>query len=127
MVEMCKKHDIAVSPFKALTSITTLPGGSLDKIVELIGNSHGCTSAQILLAWARQHTEGGPIITSVQLLHSSLIMAEKLSTASKEWQYRQILDSRDIILTNQEMGNIASAGIEQGNGGVDTLRDWDKW
>lgn len=43
------------------------------------------------------------------------------STASKQWQYSQILPSKDIILTEEEMEEIERAGTKEGHGGEDTL------
>lgn len=70
MEETCKKYDIAVSPFTCLASITHYKGGPVDAVIEAIGEKKGITPAQVLLAWARQKTDGGPIVTCVPLLQT---------------------------------------------------------
>lgn len=63
MAETCKKYDIAISPFTSLAPLTRFPGGPVDEVVERISDSRGVTAAQVLLAWARQVSEGGPVVT----------------------------------------------------------------
>lgn len=46
-------------------------------------------------------------------------------TASKEWQYQQILDSVDVELTDAELADIDDAGRRGGIKGKYTLPDWD--
>lgn len=70
MIEICEKYDIAISTFTSLAPITHFEGGPVDPVTERIGKRYGATPAQILLAWARQYTRGGPVVTSVALTQS---------------------------------------------------------
>jgi diketogulonate reductase-like aldo/keto reductase len=63
MAETCKKYDIAISPLTSLAPLTRFPGGPIDDVIKRIGQSRGVTAAQVLLAWARQVSEGGPVVT----------------------------------------------------------------
>ncbi|KAI9631938.1 NADP-dependent oxidoreductase domain-containing protein [Dioszegia hungarica] len=109
MAETCKKYDIAISPFTSLAPITRFSGGPVDGVVKRIGDAKAISSAQVFLSWANERTGGGPIIT----------------TASKEWQYQQILDSIDVELAHAELADIDNAGRKGGIKGKYTLPDWD--
>lgn len=64
-VATCQELGIAIGAYTTLASLTRkeFQGGPVDEIVRRIAEDQKCTKAQVLLAWARQRTGGGPIVT----------------------------------------------------------------
>ena len=81
-LNICREHNIKVSPFKTLSSLRWQVGGSLDKIVERIAAAKRATNEQVLLSWALQ-VSGGPVVTWVY---------DSFTTISDwDWEYSVLL------------------------------------
>lgn len=61
LADLCKKHKIVIEAYGPLNSLFRKKGGPVDSVVEKMAKDKGATPAQILIAWARQKTEGAVV------------------------------------------------------------------
>lgn len=71
LLPLCRKHNITITCYSALLSLTRHKGGPVDEAVRQVAAARGRgeTEAQILLLWAHQVSQGG-VITSVPTARS---------------------------------------------------------
>ncbi|KAJ2912745.1 hypothetical protein MD484_g7666, partial [Candolleomyces efflorescens] len=92
IIEYSKKHGIVIEAYSALSPLTTLPGGPLEKPLNEIAERKNVTPEQILLAWTK--AKGAVVLT----------------TSSKKKRLERYLDAGDLKLSDEEIKTIDDAG-----------------
>lgn len=51
-------HKIKIQAYGPLSPLFRFPGGPIDEVVSRIAGERKVTEAQVMLAWAKQHSDG---------------------------------------------------------------------
>jgi diketogulonate reductase-like aldo/keto reductase len=96
IIEFCSLKGIIIQAYGTLAPLIHYAGGPVDPVVQKVARELGATESQVLLKWAHQVTNGGPVVT----------------TSSKEERLKEHIQVFTEIkdLSDVQMSAIAEAG-----------------